>query len=152
LAIAGAPLYGEASHRYERELRRLISSFSLEQDVVLLGAVDDISLVYASADVVVQPAIHPEGFGRVVVEAQLAGVPVVATRIGGAKELIDDGKSGLLIPAGDAAALRSAAARILHDHELATTLVMQGRCKGSFYSAERHVDAMEAVYERVLSR
>ena len=151
LVIAGAPLYGLASEHYEAELRRLVSRFGLESHVVMLGGVDDVSLVYASADVVIQPAIHPEGFGRVVVEAQLAGVPVAATGTGGTMELIDDGESGLLFPPGDAAALRSATVRLLSDHRLDSSLVEQGKTAATRFSVQRHVSAMERVYRRVLA-
>ncbi|MDQ3897241.1 MAG: glycosyltransferase family 4 protein [Actinomycetota bacterium] len=152
LAIAGAPLYGKASSDYQAQLDRLVASYGLDRDVVLLGGVTDVDVLYSAADVVIQPAVYPEGFGRVVVEAQLAGVPVVATAIGGTTELIDHGASGLLVPPGDAAALRSATSRALYDAELAARLVNGGRSAASVFSTERHVDAVEKVYSRVLSR
>lgn len=152
LAIAGACLYGEASNEYEEELRNLTASYGLEEDLVLLGGVADVGLVYSSADVVVQPAIHPEGFGRVVVEAQLAGIPVIATDIGGAQELIEDGASGLLVPPGDPAALRTAIARALRCPDLTRRLVDGGTASARRFSEERHVDAMDEIYRRVLSR
>lgn len=152
LAIAGGRMYGEGSEHYERELRRLISGCGLDDDVVLLGGVTDVGPVYASADLLMQPAVYPEGFGRVVVEAQLAGVPVVATGIGGARELIENGRSGLLVPAADPTALRVAAARVLGDPRLALTLVAGGRVAARRFSMESHFESMERVYRRVLSQ
>jgi glycosyltransferase involved in cell wall biosynthesis len=152
LALAGGCIYGDASTTYENELRDLTASHGLEGDVVMLGGVADVGLVYASAEVVVQPAIYPEGFGRVVVEAQLAGVPVIATDIGGARELIEDGASGLLVPPGDPAALRTAIVRILTCSELARRVVAGGTESARRFSEDRHVDAIEDIYRRVLAR
>lgn len=152
LALAGACIYGDASTAYEAELRNLTASHGLEGDVVLLGGVSDVGLIYASADVVVQPAIYPEGFGRVVVEAQLAGVPVIATDLGGARELIEDGTSGLLVPPGDPAALRAGIARVLACSDLTRRLVVGGKDSARRFSADRHVDAVEDIYRRVLAK
>ena len=152
LALAGACIYGDASTTYERELRNLTASHGLEGDVVLLGGVSDVGLVYASADVVVQPATYPEGFGRVVVEAQLAGVPVIATDLGGARELIEDGASGLLVPPGDPAALRTAIAQVLTCSDLARKLIAGGKDSARRFSEDSHADAVEDIYRRVLSK
>ncbi|MDQ6948997.1 MAG: glycosyltransferase, partial [Actinomycetota bacterium] len=152
LALAGGSIYGDDSSGYEQELRTLITSCGLEEDVALLGGVADVASVYASADLIVQPAIYPEGFGRVVVEAQLAGIPVIATDIGGARELIDHGESGLLVPVGDSTALRTAIERVLTDQHLKHMLISSGQESGRRFSANRHVDAIETIYQDVLSR
>ncbi len=73
----------------------------------------DLSAAYASADVFVFPSAM-ETFGLVLIEAMAAGLPVVASRLSGIPELVTDGKSGLLAPPGDVAAL-AAAIRRLHD-------------------------------------
>ena len=63
---------------------------------------------YALASAVVAPSIVSEGFGRVPVEAQAMGRPVIATNLGGFRETIIHGETGLLVPPGDAAALAKA--------------------------------------------
>ena len=61
--------------------------------------------VYLTADVVVAPSIEPEAFGRIAVEAQAMGRPIVASRLGAQTETIADGVTGILVAPGDAAAL-----------------------------------------------
>jgi glycosyltransferase involved in cell wall biosynthesis len=65
-------------------------------------------------------------------------------------ELID-GESGLLFPPADAAALRSAMARLLSDHRLASSLVEHGKAAANRFTVQRHVSAIERVYRRVMA-
>jgi glycosyltransferase involved in cell wall biosynthesis len=148
LLLAGGDLYGDASKRYLRALRSSIGRMGLEDDVMLLGLVDAADL-YAACDLIVHPALHPEGFGRVMAEAQLAGLPVIATSIGAARELIDDGRSGLLVPPGDASALADAVRRVLEDPILSERLRAGGLAAGERYRPEAHAAAMESVYRAV---
>lgn len=69
---------------------------------------DDMVRAIAAMDVLVLPSVAPETFGRVLVEAQACGVPVVGSRLGGIPEAIREGSSGLLVPPGDDAALADA--------------------------------------------
>jgi glycosyltransferase involved in cell wall biosynthesis len=73
-------------------------------------------------DVVVHCSVAAEPFGRVIVEAMLAGTPVVATRGGGVDEIITDGEDGFLVPAADPPALALAVGKIIQDQALATKL------------------------------
>ena len=141
LVLAGEAAYGDASQRYFEEL---VASASPR--VALLGAVRDIERIYSAVDLVVQPSIHPEGFGRSVVEAQLAGVPVVATAIGGACELIDHDHSGMLVAADDPVLLRDAIARVLDDHVLAAHLIEGGSKSATRFTKTAHVDAVERAF------
>ncbi|HEX9442875.1 MAG TPA: glycosyltransferase family 4 protein, partial [Candidatus Binatia bacterium] len=101
------------------ELEGLVERMRLEDRVRFLGPIDDAALarVYRAADLMVLPALSlkddVEGFGMVVIEAALAGVPAVATRSGGIPDAIEDGKSGVLVPPGDYPALTGAIVRML---------------------------------------
>jgi glycosyltransferase involved in cell wall biosynthesis len=79
-------------------------------------------------------------------EAQLAGVPVIATGIGAACELIDDGQSGLLVPPGDPSALAEAVRRVLEDPILSQRLRSGGLAASERYRPEAHAAAIESVY------
>ena len=147
LCIAGAAVYGDESTKYATEL-----GASADASVHLLGPISDIEQVYAAADVIVQPSIHPEGFGRTVVEAQLAGVPVIATAIGGATELINDHDSGLLIAPDDVEAMRSAIATVLNDHSFASHLVEHGKTSAQRFTVSSHVDVAERAWMELMSR
>lgn len=86
---------------YREELEELIHIHHLEERVRLVGHCDDMATAYMLADVVVSASIEPEGFGRVAVEAQAMGRPVIATDIGGSKETVIPGQTGWLIPPED---------------------------------------------------
>lgn len=77
---------------------------------------------YDAIDVLVVPSIWPENSPLVIHEAFLAGVPVVASDIGGIAELVRHGENGLLVPPGDASALRDALSRLLREPELLASL------------------------------
>jgi glycosyltransferase involved in cell wall biosynthesis len=79
----------------------------------LVGHCDDMPAALLLADVVVNASIEPEGFGRVVIEAQAMGRPVIATDHGGAVETVEHGVTGWRVPPGDAAALAEALAQVL---------------------------------------
>jgi glycosyltransferase involved in cell wall biosynthesis len=151
IAIAGGSIYPGESEPYEAKLHHLVRERALEHDVVFLGSVEDVSVVYAAADVVVHPAVHPEGFARVVVEAQMTSVPVVATALGGVLDLIDDGKTGWLVPPGNAGALYSAVDSVCRDRDAARAMAARALSSAERFAPERHVDAFEAVYQKVES-
>jgi glycosyltransferase involved in cell wall biosynthesis len=81
----------------------------------------------SAVDFVVHVPTAPEPFGRVMVEAMLAGKPVVATSAGAGREIIEDRVSGLLIPPGDPDALAIALKRLMSDPAWASSLAIQGR-------------------------
>jgi glycosyltransferase involved in cell wall biosynthesis len=79
-----------------------------------------------AATVLVLPS-RSEGMGRVIVEALCRGRPVVASRVGGIRDLVHDGENGILVEPGDTAALADALVRILSDRELAARLAASAR-------------------------
>jgi glycosyltransferase involved in cell wall biosynthesis len=99
LLLVGDALFGESDYR--RQLEALTVSLDLSDRVHFLGFRDDVGPLMQAADVVVHCSIAPEPFGRVIVEAMLSRRPVVASRAGGAVEIIDDGRTGLLASPGD---------------------------------------------------
>jgi len=90
-------------------------------NVILAGLVEDTAACYALMDVFVLPS-HREGLPNAVLEAQAAGIPVVAARATGVVDAVVDGETGLLFPVGDAMALADAVARLLGDKALASKL------------------------------
>lgn len=101
-------------------------------------------------DVVIHASIEPEPFGIVLLEAMGAARPLVATNIGGPKEIVLDGESGLLVPPDDAEALAAAVAKLLSDPELASRMGEQGQGRYySRYTIERNVAAIEREYRNL---
>ncbi|MUH49922.1 MAG: glycosyltransferase, partial [Actinobacteria bacterium] len=127
LVLAGGDLYGEASVVYRRELGALITRHNLADDVWLVGLVPEVSTLLSASDLLIHPASYPEGFGRTIAEAQTAGIPVIATNLGGVRELIADGDSGLLFEPSDPSALARLVGEVFSQQALAERLSIGGR-------------------------
>ena len=93
---------------YRRELEDLIAKRQLEGVVHLVGDCTDMPAALMLADTVIHASTDPEGFGRVIVEAQAMGRPIVATDHGASRELILPNETGWLVPPDDPAALADA--------------------------------------------
>lgn len=90
---------------YRAEIESRLLEAGLLQVVGLVGATNDMPAAYMLADVVVSASTRPEAFGRIAAEAQAMGRPVIATGHGGARETVQDGVTGWLVPPGDTDAL-----------------------------------------------
>lgn len=146
--VAGDPPPGEEWRA--DDLRQRVAAAGLEGRLQLAGFVEDGAAVFDAADVVVVPSTWPEPFGLVTVEAMRAGCAVIASAHGAAPELIEDGRTGLLVPPGDAAALAGALARVLGDDDLRARLASAARERvAREFSVERMVTGVEAVYRDV---
>jgi glycosyltransferase involved in cell wall biosynthesis len=121
---AGLALFGEGALRpdLERQVRRL----GLAGRVVLPGFRTDLDALVAAADVVVLSSFT-EGLPNVALEASAAGVPVVATAVGGNPEVVADGETGFLVPPGDPALLAARVGELVGDPDLRSRLGAAGR-------------------------
>jgi glycosyltransferase involved in cell wall biosynthesis len=115
--------------------------------VLFTGLRDDVPNVTAALDVAVLPS-YREAQGLAILEAAALRRPVVATAVGGVPEMIESGKSGLLVPPHDAPALGEAIALLLTDHPLADTLARKGHdFVVANFSIEAMVGAVTRIYE-----
>jgi glycosyltransferase involved in cell wall biosynthesis len=105
----------------ESELRREAQALGLDRRFVMLGERGEARELLAGLDVFVLPSLW-EGLPLVLIEAAALGKPIVATSVDGSREIITDGETGLLVPAGDPAALAAAVRRLLDDPALAARL------------------------------
>jgi glycosyltransferase involved in cell wall biosynthesis len=101
--------------RYVAALRARASELHIADRVRFVGERDDVSQVMAAADIFCQPNTEPEPFGIVFLEAMVAGLPVVASDLGGPKEVVDD-SCGALVPSGDIEALSETLRYLIRDH------------------------------------
>ncbi len=99
--------------QYRQELENMVNERNLGDIVRIVDHCDDMAAAYMLTDVVVSASTDPEAFGRVVVEAQALGRPVVASDHGGARETVIEGETGWLYPPGDVDALTGALDRVL---------------------------------------
>ncbi|TPW31762.1 glycosyltransferase family 4 protein [Martelella alba] len=94
-------------------LKNLISACGLTDRVRLCGSRSDIPAVLSACDIAVSASVRPEAFGRVAIEAEAMARPIIATAHGGSLETVIDGKTGLLVPPGNADAMAEAIDRLL---------------------------------------
>ncbi|MGH7797639.1 MAG: glycosyltransferase family 4 protein [Candidatus Binatia bacterium] len=117
------------------EIKAAIASFKFEDHVRLLGSLSDEEVIklYQACDLVVLPALDikddVEGFGIVALEAAAASKPVVATRVGGIPDAVEEGKSGALVDPGDYIGLSQIVTSTLKDRELSLSMGFYGRCR-----------------------
>ena len=115
--------------------------------VLFTGLRDDVPAVTAALDVAVLPS-YREAQGLALLEAMALRRPVVATNVGGVPEMIEDGRTGLLVPPRDPVALGGAIARLLTDHPLADMLALAGHdFVHANFSLDEMVRAISAVYD-----
>ena len=129
----------------ERKLKAEARALGLEATVQFLGFRTDISSLLHAADFFCL-ATHSEGLGSSILEAMSAGLPVVATRVGGVPEIVEDGATGILVPAADPAGLARAMARMAGDGGLRERMGAKGRERASRFSAERTAEMTDRVY------
>lgn len=134
----------------EQALRNQIAGLGLVPHVRLAGFRGDLDRLLPCLDLLVHPALM-EGLGVSLLQAAAAGVPVVASRVGGIPEAVQDGETGLLVPPGDAAALATAIARLLDDAPLRKRFGAAGRARMlAEFSPDAMVEGNLAVYRELL--
>jgi glycosyltransferase involved in cell wall biosynthesis len=139
---------------YRQELERLVTGQGLSGRVRIVGDCADMPAAYMLADVVISASTGPEAFGRVPIEAQAMGRPIIATDHGGARETVVPGVTGWLVPPNDAPALAEAIADAIDlptetRLRLAETAIDHVR---THFTQEMMCDATLAVYEEALAR
>src|SRR5207249_5890847 len=153
LVVGGALDPGDDAPETEKilELRSLVHQHRLESNVSFVGSrgQEDLALYYAAADLCAVPSLT-ESFGLVALEAMACGTPVVGTRVGGLQTVIENGKSGLLVPAGDYQALADAMTQVLTDARLRMHLAHGARERAEHFTWRRVGDRIVDPYDRVL--
>ena len=147
--VLGGSQRGYAHHA--EEFDRLRKQLGLEGAVTFAGHVDDPQAALATASVYVQPS-RWEGVPIAVLEAMAAGIPVVATQVGGLAEIIEHGVTGLLVPPDDPSALADAILRVLETPGLAAELGEAARAWARrTHSVDASVARLIEVYDAALA-
>ena len=130
--------------RFRRELRRLVSVFGLEHQFLWLDWIDDLTPLFAAADLFISPS-QSESFGLAILEAMSNGTAVLSTATDGARELIDD--ADLLVPVGDAIAIAEKAIDLMSDDDKRRAIGSKlSHSAMNRFSLDRMVDATEQLY------
>jgi glycosyltransferase involved in cell wall biosynthesis len=138
--------------KYSKELENLSEALGIGDRVRIIGHVDDIPAALMLSDVVVHASTQPEAFGRVVIEAQAMGRPVIATDQGGPSETVEHGVTGWLTRPGDPDALAEALEDAL-SMDAEARMALGDRARASVlerYTVQAMRDATLDVYEAVL--
>ena len=135
----------------EREafFRKKVGELGLGDNVIFLGERRDVPQILAASDIFVLSS-NWEGLPRSIIEAMMAGLPVVATRVGGVPELVEDGVTGFLVPPKDPDALAEALQRLIADPELRLRMGQAGRKKAlKEFTLDRMLRETERAYREV---
>jgi L-malate glycosyltransferase len=134
------------------EVSRLARALDVAADVELLGEQDQVVPLLSAADVFLLPSVQ-ESFGLAALEAMACGVPVVASRVGGLPEVVDDGVNGFLHPLEDLAGMAASALRLLTDPALHSRCAEAAtKSAHSRFCDDRIVPMYEAFYTEILGK
>jgi glycosyltransferase involved in cell wall biosynthesis len=148
LWITGGPL-NETHNPFVGHLRRKIREYHLEENVTLLGYVEDVGALVPFAWVALQQRITTEPFGLWTLEALSAGVPVIASRTGGTPEIVRDEQEGLLVPPNDPKAVAAAILRLADDPVLYDRFARSARARAEEFSISNFISGISEVYRSV---
>ena len=135
---------------YEACLHGLVANLGLKDRVIFAGFRRDVPDVMAALDLYLHTS-RKESFGRVLIEAQACGVPVVAPALGGIPEAVIHGETGLLVPPGDVNAMTEAALILLQKPAMQQAFEQAGQERvRRLFSIERHVEQVTKTYDELL--
>lgn len=132
---------------YRQKLLDLTQQLGLSDRVQFTGFMSDAPAVMCSLDALVHSSSSPEPFGLVIIEGMAAGKAVIATKAGGALDIIEDGVNGLLVPAGDAQAMAEAIAQLAGDPDRAARLGAAARQRTrDCFTIDAYAQTMQNIY------
>lgn len=139
----------EADRVYEKRIQRM----SRDLDIHFLGKVtyEVIPFIYKACDVFVLPSIQ-EGLPLSILEAMASGKPVIATRVGGISEVIEDGVNGFLVPPKSVEDLADSITKLIEDKDLKAKMGREGKKIVQNYSWKKTADSVMRVYEAVTGK
>ena len=144
-------LVGKGDEKGEEEfkLSKQVENLGIADNVLFLGWRPDVDEIMGCFDIFVLPSLN-EGMGRVLVEAMSAGLPIVASRVGGIPDLVKHGENGLLVPPANAGALEQAISDLLSDKSRRKHMGETGKKMCRPYSVEAMVEKIDDLYSRLV--
>lgn len=137
--------------KYKEELELLTRRLGLDRTIEFVRATGDVPAIMKSLDVLVSATVTPEAFGRVIIEAQASGVPVVATKVGGVADIVEDGKTGLLSPVSGPREMAEKILTLYKDRTLWKKVALEGRKSvEASYELEGMMTKTLGVYDEVM--
>ncbi len=150
LLIVGGP-YFQKDQDYMASLEQEVVDLDVADSVIFTGFLSDTRIVTSLLDIVLVPSIIPEACPRTIIEAMAVGKPVIATPLGGSKELVTP-ETGVLVPPENAEAIASAIAKLANDSEQLAAMGIAARQRAEqLFSSEKNSALTEAVYDELLA-
>ena len=150
LLIVGGP-YFQKDVDYMDALKQEVADLGIEDSVIFTGFLSDTRIVTSLLDIVLVPSIIPEACPRTIIEAMAVGKPVIATPLGGSKELVTP-ETGILVPPEDASAVADAIATLAADRERLDAMGNAARNRAvQLFSSEKNTALTEIVYTELLT-
>ena len=150
LLIVGGP-YFQKDVDYMDTLKQEVADLGIKDSVIFTGFLSDTRIVTSLLDIVLVPSIIPEACPRTIIEAMAVGKPVIATPLGGSKELVTP-ETGILVPPEDGSAIADAIATLATDGERLAAMGKAARNRAvQLFSSERNTTLTEAVYAELLA-
>lgn len=147
--IAGAA----PKDKYKEDLEFLVRGLGLSQTVEFVGPKADVPSFMQGLDLLVSATTAPEAFGRVVIEAQASGIPVVATKVGGVVDIVEDGVTGLLCMASNPEDMAVKIMRLYRDRQLWMDVATESRRRVELdFNVDVMMERTIAVYHEALER
>jgi len=144
-------IVGKGTDEYMEKLKREAHNLQLEEKIIFTGFMNDIPKIMSAMDVFVLATFYEEGLSRIIIEAMAAGIPVIASAIGGNPEVVVHGENGMLVPTGNAELLAEAILKISSDAEMLKQMGKKAREHvASKFSIEENVNKIQNVYEEIL--
>ncbi|MCG8468620.1 MAG: glycosyltransferase, partial [Gemmatimonadetes bacterium] len=149
--VVGAPKATGPSQSFWRRLQSLATELDLGASVRFLGFRDDVPAILRASDCLVHTSIMPEPFGKVLVEAMASRRPVVSTDAGGPREIVEEGRTGVLVPTADEDALAAALIDLARSPARAREMGERARSVAEArYGVAAFREALTRIYETVL--
>ena len=150
LLVVGGP-YFQKDIDYMEALKQEVADLDIKDSVIFTGFLSDTRIVTSLLDIVLVPSIIPEACPRTIIEAMAVGKPVIATPLGGSKELVTP-ETGILVPPEDASAVANAIATLVADREQLTAMGNAARERAvQLFSSQKNTTSTEAVYTELLA-
>ncbi len=147
--VVGGPIFGDVE--YLRQLKEIAQSSGLNSKIQFTGEKENISSYMAKLDVLVCPSVQAEPFGRILIEAGAMGKPVVAMQEGAIPEVVEDGVTGILVPAKDPKSIAKAVNKLIVNPQLAKSMGERGKERVTkYFNLDRMIKELEEVMREVL--
>jgi glycosyltransferase involved in cell wall biosynthesis len=148
LVFVGAPPPNQ--EKFQEDLEDRISSFNLNDKVLIIPFQNEIHKIWQAIDIAVVPSTEPEPFGMVAIEAMLAHKPIVGSNHGGLTEIIENNATGFLVTPNSVQDLVSALEKLIQNEFLRKEMGEKGYLRvTTAFSVEQYVDSFEKFFEKI---